>query len=597
MAITLANQSAGVLGTAANTWSYTLGFTPTVGNKLVLYILTPASAGALAGPWAVSGPSAQMAFVGQRTGVTGSYNVNMLIGDINSTSTSIGMFFNASALHGIIAAEFTGWTNITPLATLTNTTTFTSGVAFSNVAITGGRDFDTAGTNRTGIRAISFTVNALANVSISAFDETSISGTPNTTITNAPGGTTWFSPAPSSVTATGTSLAWSTRNWTSGPSGGNQIAFAAATGSSLTGISVASGPAWTQLTNPAGISTSILRCFYKSGTGLNNISNTTTSSASSAMTTLGQIFGEKSLVVNNVSDIDSFGIGGLYSTRVAFGDSQGLTDANAGSSSFWTSTTSPIPKIGNFAGFTSGSTTIWRTITNVTFVPIYSTYFIQLNSTIPQIGGTSTYASFILANSLVAFNTTYVRNPSDTLGINENVVVTKQNSFTRSDTVQFNSFLDNGENTLEVISNSSGVIKDYKVVFDQYDISTGAPDGSAIMGDTTLYIASNSSPVWNVGDNIVLWNSQTYEFSGPFAVKTFAGPLPKMGGTSTVYAFDFYGEVLQGQMGSVEYDSVILLDSTSTMQDLFAVMPVQPYVNTYIDPVTGDSAPFQGGFF
>jgi hypothetical protein len=163
--------------------------------------------------------------------------------------------------------------------------------------------------------------------------------------------------------------------------------------------------------------------------------------------------------------------------------------------------------------------------------------------------------------------------------------------------MQFNTLLTGGEDPIEIITSNPAVIKDYKVVFDQFDTATGAPDGSAVLQDTTFYIYSTTAPVWNVGDNVLFWNSQTNEFNGPFVVKTLAGPLPYTGGTSNVYAFDIYGDITQGQLGCVEYGSVILLDTTATIQDFFALLPAQPYVNTYVDPVTGDSLPFQGGFF
>lgn len=597
MAITLANQSASVLGTAANSWNYTLGFTPTVGNKLVFYVLTPVSAGATAGPWALSHGSTTMACVGTRTGATGSYNVNMFIGDATTTSTTVSMFFTTTSLHGIIAAEFTGWTNISPLATLTSTTTFTSGVAFSNVPVRGGRDFVTTGTNATGVRSLSLAVNASFNVSLSSFDETSMSGTPSGSVSGALADYTWFFAATSNVSGTGTGVTWTTRNWTGGPSGGNQLALAAATGSSLTGITVGSGPAWTQLTNPAGISTSILRCFYKSGTSLNNISNTTTSSASSAMTTLGQIFGEKSLVTTNVSSTDSYRPAGIQVSKAAFGDSQGLTDANAGISYFWTGSTGTVPKVGNYAGFTSGSTTLWRTITGVAFVPTYSTYYITLDATIPQIGSTTTYSTFTLADSLVSSNATYPRIPSDTLGISETLVATRSNTQSLPDSLSFNVLLTGGDQDLEMISLNASVVKDYKVVYDQFDTATGAPDGAAILGESSFYFYSATPPNWNDSDQVIFWNGQTGEFTGPLYVSSVVGPLPYTGGTSNVYRFYTYGEVGNGQQGAIEYDSVILLDTTATIHDFFNMFAVYPYVDTYVDPTTGQSNPFQGGFF
>ena len=96
---------------------------------------------------------------------------------------------------------------------------------------------------------------------------------------------------------------------------------------------------------------------------------------------------------------------------------------------------------------------------------------------------------------------------------------------------------------------------------------------------------------------MLFWNGQTNEFNGPFYVESINGPLPYTGGTSNVYLFTIYGEVGLGQIGAVEYDSVILLDSTATLQDFFALCAVKPYVEGVIDPDTGDSVGMQGGFF
>lgn len=592
MAITLANQSASVLGTAANSWAYTLGFTPTVGNKLILYVLTPVSAGSTAGPYAVNHNGNDMACVGTRTGVTGSYNISLFIYNIATTSTTVNMLFTTTSLHGIIAAEFSGWTNISPLATLTSNSAFVSGIS-SSYPVSGARDFITSGTNQTGIRALAFGTNSSINMSVSTFTETQIDGTPNTSLASAPANYTWFFPATSNISGTGTSVSWSTRNWTTGPSGGNQIALAGTTGSTLTGLTVASGASWTQLTNPSGVSNSILRCYYKVGTNLQNISNTITSSTSTNVTALGQIFGEKSLVTRTVSTSDTVGAGDYLTTTDTIASSYANVGGNgvytgsvaAGATSFYatnaTTGLDPTLEKATYVQFTNG-TSVYLRILSITKTGTQDGYSITVGAPVPTIGGQSTWTSA----SFVALPTTQFTtfpSASESISLANDSYVTRVGS--ASEALVFNNKL----GSWEFCANPYSVIIDYQQLYDDTIPPLNDPTGFPVAGDLIFYVNSTNTDWTSPGNQIIFVDEGSNSFAGPF---TIAGGGPN---TATSQYFTLQDDLTAGTTSSV-FSNGFLLQNGKTIQDFFNITSVYPVVLGVPDPTDDTVTQFLGGF-
>lgn len=598
MAIALANQSAGLIGTAASTWTYTTGFTPTVGRQMVVFTLTPQSSGASAYCWAMSGPVDNFRCVGTRSGVSGSYNISAWVGTVNSTSTTIGMFFGSSAVHGIIVAEFSGWTNLSPVATLTNTTTFTGGTPFSGVAAPGGRDLVTTGTNNLQIRSVlSFnpaTISNLSPTSVGAVSDISMSGTPATTLTSAPGGSTWFQNLNVPNSTTGTSLVSTVAGWTTGPSGGQMAAFTMATGSLLNGQS----GTWTQLTNPTGIASTLVRICYRLGTSLNGATNTYTASASSTINAASIILGEKSLVTRTASSSDTvsatdnpYGSYSIYA-NLAYNVSLGLWIYSgvpaAGDSGFYVRSLSDTVANATHIIFTNGTSTM---------VPIASKgindagngYFINLDGVVPTVGGqtawpTVTFIDFPSAQRNLA------RLSSDGLSLG-NTTQSGRNVFP-FDSLTYNYVYGN----TEFASDPFAVVQDWEAVYndttaDQYRAAIGI----GTSGDTTLYVISDNFDWFQSGMQLVLVGSEG-SIVGPLNITGGGEVIDGFGNPNGVLYVYVDPEVPTGQENAPEFRWAYLLPASSTLQDFLNIYSVYPRIIGVPDPVDGAANPYGGGF-
>ena len=599
MAIALANQSAGVLGTAANTWNYTLGFTPTVGRQLAVFTLTPASAGATAFGWSVSQGGTNFSCVGTRTGVTGSYNISCWVGPVTSTSTTIGMFFGSTSLHGVIVAEFSGWSTISPIATLTNTTTLTASTLYTGLAAPGGRDLITTGTNSLQVRSvISFNPNTLVNWSPTATGATSditVSGTPGTTITNAPGGSTWFeySNVPSSVT--GTSLNSTTANWNTGPSGGQMATFTLVTGSSLNGQSAA----WSLLTNPAGISNSLVRICYRLGTSLNNVTNTLTSSSSSAMNAASVILGEKSLVTRTASSSDTITeydspyktdtIYSSYSYNIGTGIGVYSGTVSAGAALVYVQDTDSRVVNASHLIFTNGSSWQAVPISYVSDLQSGDGYAVGLNGVVPTVAGQSTWTSA----TFVKFPTINFKGyPSiaQAFALADSTTASRINQ--TQDTLKMN-YVQAG---IEFGTDPSTLINDYGFAFDYKDPTTFAISGIPTAGDTTLYIESDDLDWIQPGMQVMMWNYGTGNLVGPYTITGGGIDIDRFGNPNGFLYFTIDPELAAGQTTSPLFPIAFLIPSTATLQDFLNLWAVYPQVLGVPDPIDGSTAPFLGGF-
>jgi hypothetical protein len=597
MAIALANQSAGLIGAPASAWTYTTGFTPTVGRQMVVFVLTPQASGASAYCWTISGPVDNFRCVGTRSGVSGSYNISAWVGTVNSTSTSIGMFFSSTAVHGIIVAEFSGWTNLSPVATLTNTTTFTAGTPFSGVAAPGGRDLATTGTNNLQIRSVlGFNPATLSNLSptaTGAVSDISISGTPATTLTSAPGGSTWFQNPNIPNSATGTSLVSTVAAWTTGPSGGQMAAFTMATGSLLNGQS----GTWTQLTNPVGIANTLVRICYRLGTSLNGATNTYTASASSTINAASIILGEKSLVTRTASSSDTASVSDspyapftAYSTltyNVSLGLWQYSGTPAAGDASFYVRSLSDTVANAAHAIFTNGTSTL---------VPIAAKaindagngYEINLNGVVPTVGGQTSWPTI----TLIDFpNLQQILPRSLSQGLSFSDTNASGRAFFNTDSISFNY----PYGPVEFSSDPSVLTQAWEAVYndttpDQYR----APIGIATSGDSILYVISNNFDWFQSGMQMILAGADG----------SIVGPLNITGGGEVIDLFGnpngalyIYVEpnVPTGSQSISYFRWAYLIPATVTFQDFVNAMAVVPQAIGTPDPTDGSSPPFLGG--
>ena len=595
MAIALANQSAGVLGTAANTWNYTLGFTPTVGRQLAVFTLTPASAGATAFGWSVSQGGTNFSCISTRIGVSGSYNLSCWVGPVTSTSTTIGMFFGSTSLHGVIVAEFSGWNNISPIATLTNTTTLTASTFYSGLAAPGGRDLPTTGTNNLQARSvISFNPNTIANWSPSASGATSditVSGTPATTLTNAPGGSTWFQIPSIVYSTTGTSLACNAPSWTTGPSGGQMATFTMATGSSLNGQSAA----WTLLTNPAGISSSLVRISYRLGTSLGGTTNTITSSSSSTMNAAVSLLGEKSLVTRTVTTSDTTTVydapyksDTIYSSyNIISGTYSGTV--SAGASDLYVQDTDSRVDFATHVIFQNGST--WQA------VPIaYNSdtaggdgFHVVLNGVVPTVGGQSTWTTA----TFIAFPTINFRafpTPTDAVTLTDSNQASRKNFVV--DQLKFNW----NQSGVEFSADPSSVISASDYIYDYKDPTTFAISGIPTAGDTTLYVQSDDLDWIQPGMQLVFWNQGQGSVVGPVNITGGGIDLDRFGNPSGFLYITIDPEVPAGQTGNPLLPVAFLLPSTVDFATFLSIWAAYPVVNPLPDPDSGLVPASTGGF-
>lgn len=590
MAIALANQSSGLIGTAANSWNYTLGFTPTVGRQIVVFTLTPQASGANAYCWAVSGPTSNFACVGTRSGVTGSYNISAWVGTVNSTSTNIGMFFGSTAVHGIIVAEFSGWTNLSAFASLTNTTTFTSGTPFSGLAATGGRDLAVTGTNALQIRSVlSFNPSTVVNLTptaTGAVSDISVSGTPAATMTSAPGGSTWFTYPNALSSVTGTSLASTTANWNTGPSGGQQAAFTMATGSLLNGQTAG----WTQLTNPTGVTSTLVRICYKLGTSLNNTTNTITSSASSTMNAGSIILGEKSLVTSTSSSTENFIVTDnpkeykFIARTLTYYPGTGWVYDNypvAGDSSFYVQSLSSVVANATHVLFTNGVTS---TIVPVSYQVIDQAgdgYQVTLNGVIPTVGVQTTFisAQFI---DLPMLMMNLARSSSDAISFSDENGI-KRNVFP-SETLAFNYVY----GSIEFTSDPSAFIQEVQRTYN------GSLENYATSGQPYFSLISDNSD-WATPGMQVVFASFDGSIVGPVSI-LYSDPIYTLD-PYTVFGYYVHLEdvIPTGSQSDSYFQRAYLVPSTVVLQDFVDAMSVVPQIVGVPDLDDGSSAPFLGG--
>ena len=597
MAIALANQSAGLIGTAANTWTYTTGFTPTVGRQMVVFALTPQASGASAYCWAMSGPVDSFRCVGTRSGVSGSYNISAWVGTVNSTSTSIGMFFGSTAVHGIIVAEFSGWTNLSPVATLTNTTTFTGGTPFSGVDAPGGRDLITTGTNNLQIRSVlSFNPATLSNLSptsVGAVSDISMSGTPATTLTSAPGGSTWFQNLNVPNSTTGTSLVSTVAGWTTGPSGGQMAAFTMATGSLLNGQS----GTWTQLTNPTGIASTLVRICYRLGTSLNGTTNTYTASASSTINAASIILGEKSLVTRTSSSSDTASVSDSpYAPFTSYSDLTYVVQTGlwvysgtpaAGDTGFYVRSLSDIVANATHAIFTNGTSTIVP-IAGKSVNSAGNGYVINLNGVVPTVGGQTSWPTITLIDfPLLRQNMS--RSSSDALALSDSSAI--QRNVFPSEALAYNYVY----GPVEFSSDPSVITQDWEAVYndttaDQYR----APRGIATSGDSILYVISDNFDWFQSGMQLILAGADG-SIIGPINI-TGGGQVITTSGDPNGVLYVYVDPVVPTGSQSISYFRwAYLIPGTATFQDFVNTMAVVPQVIGVPDSVDGSLPPFQGG--
>jgi hypothetical protein len=594
MAIALANQSAGLIGAPANTWTYTTGFTPTVGRQIVVFTLTPQSAGGYC--WAMSGP-ATFACVGTRLGVSGSYNVSAWVGTVTSATTSINMFLGSTAVHGIIVAEFSGWTNLSAIATLTNTTTFTGGTPVSGVDAPGGRDLITSGTNTLQIRSvISFTPATSSNFSptaTGAVSDLSMSGTPATTLTNAPGGQTWFQNQNINVSATATSLACNTANWVNGPSGGQMAAFTMATGSLLNGQTAG----WTQLTNPTGIANTILRICYRLGTSLNNTTNTITSSASSTMNATSIILGEKSTVTRTVASSDTASVNDSpyapftsyanLTYNVSLGVWQYSGTPVAGDAGFYVRSLSSVVANATHAIFTNGTSTIVP-INYAVINDAGNGYVINLNGVVPTVGGQTSWPTITLID-FPKLQQILPRSLSQSLSLSDTNASGR--SFFNTDSISFNY----PYGPVEFSSNPSAIAQAWESVYN--DITTDqyrAARGIATSGDSILYVISDNFDWFQSGMQMILAGADG-SVIGPINITGGGQVIDGFGNPNGILYVYVEPNVPTGSQSISYFRWAYLIPATVTFQDFVNAMAVVPQVIGTPDPIDGSSPPFLGG--
>jgi len=584
MAIALANQSAGLIGTAANSWNYTLGFTPTVGRQLVVFTLTPQASGAGVYCWAMSGPVDSFRCIGTRTGVTGSYNLSAWVGTVTSTSTNIGMFFNSTAIHGIIVAEFSGWSNLSPIASVTNTTTFTNGTPFSGLAAPGGRDLPVSGTNTAQIRSvISFDPSRVANLSptaTGAVSDISVSGTPAATLTSAPGAQTWIQLPLDARAATGTSVASFLNTWSTAPSGGQQFNFVMATGTLLNGQSAS----LTQLINPTGIGNNLVRILYRTGVALSG-STSVTASASSNLNVAGGLLGEKSLVTRTSSSSDNVlvtdnpsGYQFIYQTLdydIVLGWVYSGT-VTAGDTFFQVNSLSDVVAKATHMLFDNGSTSVIVPISYQVINEAGNGYKVTLNGSVPNVGGTSTWpsAKFIDLPRLL-LNLT--RSSSDAISLSDGSAI--QRTAFPSEAFAYNY----AYGPVEFQYNPSAITEEYRRTTGQ------ALEAFATAGEDVFFVASENLDWINPGMQVI-FVSESGSIVGPVSI-TGGYPIPDF----PAFRITLAEEIPTGSQSWPYFEWAYLVPSTVIFQDFVNAMAVVPQIIGVPDPVDGSLPPFQGG--